>query len=124
MSQNLNFFALGAAVILLAGCATPPESLKADPVSTSIYSDLNCAQVSDEADRVDTRLKVLYAAVRKKANADEIQANIGLFFFWPALILLEGGDGDEAIEYSRLKGERDALTRAALEKRCTVYIPK
>jgi len=43
---------------------------------------------------------------------------VGLVLFWPALFFLEGGDGPQAAEYSRLRGEVDAMRRAAVHKEC------
>ena len=43
---------------------------------------------------------------------------IGLVLFWPTLFFLEGGDGPEAAEYARLKGEVDALEGVAIQKQC------
>jgi hypothetical protein len=40
--------------------------------------------------------------------------------FWPALFFLEGGDGAEAQEYARLKGEFDALQQMSVQKRCNL----
>lgn len=47
---------------------------------------------------------------------------IGLVIFWPALFFLEGGDGPEAQEYARLRGERDALEQVAVQKSCGLAI--
>jgi hypothetical protein len=50
---------------------------------------------------------------------------VGMILFWPALFFLEGGDGPQAAEYGRLKGERDALERVAIQKKCDpAIIPK
>ena len=45
---------------------------------------------------------------------------VGLILFWPALFFLEGGDGPEAQEYARLKGEREAIERSSIKKKCTL----
>jgi len=45
---------------------------------------------------------------------------IGLLVLWPTLFLLEGGDGVEASEYSRLKGEYEALRQANTKKSCDI----
>ena len=47
------------------------------------------------------------------------QMGVGLVLFWPTLFFLEGGDGAEAAEYARLKGERDALEQAYTQKKCS-----
>lgn len=44
----------------------------------------------------------------------------GIILFWPALFFLEGGDGPQAAEYSRLKGEREALQQALVQKKCSI----
>ena len=61
----------------------------------------------------------LYTSLDDEADADEAQMAIGLILFWPALFFLEGGDGPEAAEYAQLKGESEALERAAIAKRCS-----
>ena len=43
---------------------------------------------------------------------------VGLILFWPALFALEGGDGPDAEEYRRLKGEVDALQTVSVKKKC------
>jgi len=47
---------------------------------------------------------------------------IGLVLFWPALFFLEGGDGPEAAEYTRLRGEVDAMRRVAVLKECDLNV--
>jgi hypothetical protein len=42
---------------------------------------------------------------------------LGLVLFWPALFFI-GGDGPEAQEYGRLKGEYDALEKASIQEEC------
>lgn len=47
---------------------------------------------------------------------------VGLVLFWPTLFMLEGGDGPEAAEYARLKGEYEALRKVAIEKKCDLSL--
>ena len=58
----------------------------------------------------------------KTASHDIARMAIGAVFFWPALFLPEGGDGPEATEYGRLKGERDALERIAIQRECGITV--
>jgi len=37
--------------------------------------------------------------------------------FWPALFFLDG-DNPQAVEYARLKGERETLEKVAIDKNC------
>ena len=58
--------------------------------------------------------------MKETADADAAQVGVGLILFWPALFLVEGGDGAEAQEYSRLKGEKEAIERVSIQKKCAV----
>jgi len=71
-----------------------------------------------EMERINNRIYNLYVSLKKKADHDAAQAVVGCACFLPTLLLLEGGDGPEAIEYSRLKGEREALEKIAIQKEC------
>ena len=68
-------------------------------------------------DHVGRRTNELYMSLAKEAKADKWQTGIGIVIFWPALFLLEGGDGPEAVEYARLKGEYEALRQNAIQRR-------
>jgi hypothetical protein len=74
---------------------------------------------------VSQRANELYGALDKEAGNDTAQMTLGLILFWPALFFLEGGDDARAAEYSRLKGQREALEHAAIQKQCDpTTIPK
>lgn len=77
-----------------------------------------------EVDRVERQVNDLYYRLDKKAGDDAVQMGIGLVLFWPALFFLEGGDGPEAAEYSRLKGEMQALEKVAIKKKCGIDFPE
>jgi hypothetical protein len=119
---SLTSIALAAG--LAAGCASQPDRIAAQSVSPLQYRDYDCAQVGTEMDRVGTRAGALYANLKKTASNDQAQMAIGMLVFWPALFFLEGGDGPEAAEYARLKGEFDALEATAVQKKCTFDPPK
>ncbi|MGJ3242933.1 MAG: metal ABC transporter ATP-binding protein [Opitutales bacterium] len=100
----------------LVGCATPPKKIGAQYVSPLVYKDYTNDQIIVEMDHVGQRTAVLYENLKKEANNDKLQTGLGLLVFWPALFLLEGGDGPEAQEYARLKGEYEALRKAAVQR--------
>tara|TARA_B100001093_G_C26451378_1_gene852444 strand:- start:213 stop:659 length:447 start_codon:yes stop_codon:yes gene_type:complete len=104
-------------IISLVGCATPPNKIPAAYVSPLKYKNYDEDQIIMEMDHVGRRTTELYAQLKKKANADKWQMGVGLLLFWPTLFALEGGDGPEAAEYSRLKGEYEALRQAAIQKK-------
>lgn len=82
------------------------------------YTNHDCEQIVGEAAHINRRLGELYSSLKKKADNDAVQMGIGLLLFWPTLFALEGGDGPEAVEYSRLKGEYEAIRQASIAKKC------
>ena len=109
----------GVAVALLMGCASQPEDIATSYVSSNHYNNFSCEQLATEATRVSLRVYELSGALEKKANDDAVQMGIGLVLFWPVLFFLEGGDGTQAQEYARLKGERDAIQQSMTAKDCS-----
>ncbi|MDD3447628.1 MAG: metal ABC transporter ATP-binding protein [Gammaproteobacteria bacterium] len=122
MKRTLNVASV-AAFTLLLGCATSPDKLPTASVSSLEYRDYSCEQVAMEMERVTDRTNELHGTLKKKADNDTAQMAVGMLLFWPTLFFLEGGDGPEATEYSRLKGERDALEKVAVEKQCDATVP-
>lgn len=69
------------------------------------------------------RVSELGAHVDKTASDDNAQMAIGLILFWPTLFALDG-DTPEAAEYGRLKGEFEALEKAAIKKNCNITVER
>lgn len=102
----------------LSACATQPNEIAAAYVSPIQYQNYNCEQIGMELRRVTRRANELHGTLKDTADNDAGQMGVGLILFWPALFFLEGGDGPQAQEYARLRGERDALEQAAIMKNC------
>lgn len=113
-----------AIALLLSSCASSPDKIAPASVSTLQYQDYNCKQVALELDRTERKVNELYYRLDKKASNDSAQMGIGLILFWPALFFLEGGDGPDAAEYARLKGELDALESVSIRKKCGIKFPE
>lgn len=107
-----------AAISLVSACATQPDKITSRSMSPILYKDLNCDQIALDLYRVEARIDELHTSLKKTADIDEAQMVIGMLLLWPVLFGLEGGDGAEASEYARVKGERDALNYVALQKSC------
>jgi hypothetical protein len=115
---------LGVA-LLMAGCASSPDKIQTSYVSPLQYKDYDCDQIAGDLDRISHRINDLYGRLKKTSDDDSTQMAVGMLLFWPALFFLEGGDGPEAAEYGRLKGEYDALEKVAIQKKCgSGIIPK
>jgi len=109
-----------AATIALSACASQPEDIQTAYVSTLQYKDYDCDQLSMEAERISGRTIQLHSNLKKTADDDAAQMGVGLILLWPTLFFLEGGDGPQAQEYSRLKGERDAIEKVNVQKKCGI----
>ena len=108
--------------LTISACATQPEEISAAYVSPLQYQNYNCDQIRMELSRVTRQASDLHGSLKKSADNDEAQMAVGLLLLWPTLFFLEGGDGPQAQEYARLKGERDALEQSAIQKSCSVEI--
>lgn len=118
-SFKSSIFLIGGSVtFLVSGCATQPEDIKAAYVSPLQYESYSCRQIGMEMERVSRRVSELHGNLDQKADGDAAQMGIGLVLFWPALFFLEGGDGSGAQEYARLKGEKEALEKTSIQKKC------
>ena len=53
----------------------------------------------------------------KNASNDAWATGVGVVLFWPALLFMEG-DGQNAAELGRLRGEAEALEKASIQKGC------
>ncbi len=107
---------------LLIGCATQPKDLPTAYVSPLQYKDYSCDQISMEMNRVSRKVNELRGDLKEEADTDSAQMAIGLIIFWPALFFLEGGDGADAAEFSRLKGEFEALESISIQKSCGIQV--
>lgn len=117
--RSIIFFAL---CILITGCATQPDKLPTTYVSPNLYQNYSCDQITMEMNRASRKANELQAKLKTDADNDTAQMAVGLIIFWPALFFLEGGDGPEAAEYSRLKGEFEALEEVSVQKKCGVEV--
>ncbi len=107
------FFVLMA----LVGCARSSEKVPSAYISPLIYQDYNCKQIAAEMHRVTRRVYDTGAAVDDAAGADAMKMGVGLLLLWPTLFFVDG-DGPEAAEYARLKGEFEALEMVSIQKEC------
>lgn len=105
---------------LVSACASSPDELTPSYVSPLQYQRYDCGQIAEEAANVERRVAELYGTLDKKSSDDNAQMGLGLVLFWPALFFLEGGDGADAVEYRRLRGEYEALQKTSVQKRCNL----
>ena len=103
--------------ILAVGCAHSSEEIAAQPVPVSTFDGYECTKIASEGDRISARMTELRTEVDETADDDELMTTVGILVFPPLLFFLKG-DGAEADEYGRLKGEDAALQEVAAQKQC------
>lgn len=105
--------------IALSGCATRSKDISPAYVSPVQYQSFTCRQIAEEAGRLSSRAIAASNTQDQKANKDAAGMAIGIFILWPMLLFNEG-DGAEAAEVARLKGEMQALEQASIQKNCRI----
>lgn len=109
------------ATLALAGCASRASSVTAAYVSPLPYQNLTCEQLAAEAQAVSQRAQVATGAQNRRAMDDAAAMTVAMVVFWPALFMMRG-DGAQAAELSRLKGEMDAIMGVSVQKQCGIVL--
>lgn len=115
----LKWAGLAAVAVGIGACASSSDEITPQYVSPLNYQHYSCTQLRQEGQRVSQRASELAGTVDNYAKDDAILTGVAVVLFWPAVFFVEG-DGAEASEYARLKGERDAIESAAIEKDCSI----
>ena len=108
---------IAACAVALSACASSSSEISAAYTSPMTYDSYQCDQLSAELLRVSARVHELTGTVNHNATRDAVAMGVGLVLFWPALFLMKG-NGPEAAELGRLKGEYDALEQQGIQKHC------
>lgn len=112
-----------AVTMALVGCASKSVDIKAAYVSSTLYEKLSCAELAEEAKVVSSRAIAASGEQDKRAGQDQAAMAVGLVLFWPAMFMAKG-DGAQAAEVSRLKGEMQAIEDASRRKGCGIVFQK
>jgi outer membrane murein-binding lipoprotein Lpp len=120
MERLVVFSMIGA--LVLSGCASGSKDIGAAYISPIAYDSYSCDQVASEQSRISLRVAQLAGQVDSRATGDAVAMGVGLILFWPALFFLKG-NGPEATEYARLKGEYEAVQQVSVRKNCTLPAP-
>ena len=109
--------------LVLAGCANSSANLGTQYVSPLQYQPYDCTQLASESQRLQSRVIELGGRLDQASSNDKALMGVTLVLFWPAAFALGGTKAQEA-EYSRLKGEVDAVQISVIEKKCQVLAPR
>lgn len=109
--------ALCATLLSVAGCASSAKSVQPAYVSPMMYESYTCEQLVAESQRIQHRVSAVSGQVDDRASGDRVKMGVGLVLFWPTLFFLKG-DGPEAQELARLRGEFEAIEQTYNRKDC------
>lgn len=112
-------------IFILSGCASSSKDIGKAYVSPNRYKSYSCEELVDEGKYISQKVESLAQSLDTESTKD-IAQTAGAFVLVPftaglslgILGALEGGDGPEAVEYARLKGEYDAVYEMAKRKKC------
>jgi hypothetical protein len=96
---------------LVSGCSSNPKNIDAAYVSALKYRQYSCADIDTEITAINERTAALDKKLRKRAPKNALNMAAGLVLGWPAMLLMSGGASTITVEYSQLRGERNALLR-------------
>jgi len=119
LTQRLIAAATAAAFFNLTACTSTPDRVSATHVPASRYANATCAQIAEDMIDVGTRATQVSGQLETAAGKDAALVAVSLILFWPAAFFVGADKGKEA-ELAQLKGERDALVRAAKAKGCRI----
>jgi len=111
------FLAL-AALVLPAGCATPPGAIEAKPATAGRFADLDCPMLITERDRRIQIRDLLSDAQNERFRADLIS---GALTGLTQSMMNSPREREEKI--AEVKGEIIALNQQILAKGCMIRLP-
>ena len=100
------------ASLLLNGCfnmSTPPSKITASAGPGRNYEEFTCAQLIDELGSIARRETQLVAAQERRVKMSNAQV---------LLIGVGQGDGAEASDLAKVRGERQSVREAMIAKEC------
>ena len=102
---------------VLSGCATSSKNLTSSYISPLQYQQYSCNQLAQESSNIQARVAEIGGAVDSQATKDKWVTGASILLFPPALFFIGGNKMQEA-EFSRLKGEYEAVQKMAVQKNC------
>ncbi|MFZ4125573.1 MAG: hypothetical protein ACOYJ2_05830 [Rickettsiales bacterium] len=112
-----------ASSLCLMACAKHANEIQPQYISPMQYQSYSCKQLEMEMQSLSHRVQEVGGVVENTAQSDDMEMGVGLVLLWPTLFFLDG-DTPQAAEYARLKGEFDALEKAAIKKECGFKIER
>ena len=106
----------------LSACAQASGDVRPVYTPATNFSDLTCDQLREKLLDVQGKVTVVAGQQDQKRKVDQTATGVGLVLFWPALIAMPL-TADHKRELGVLKGEYEAIGRAAEMKQCKIAAP-
>lgn len=100
------------AAAVLGACAKDPDSIAPSYISDVAYRPLSCQDLAIEASRLNGALS------SASTQQEQARTNDAVGVFWLGLPVSSLSGDNVAPEIARLKGEIEAVNRAAMAKKC------
>ncbi len=106
-----------------ASCASSSSDIRASYVSPLQYQSYTCKQLGEEAERISTRAIEAAGTQDSRRTQDAVVTTVGVVVFWPLLFAVKG-DGQNAAELGRLKGELETIEKVSIQKNCGIVFKR
>lgn len=106
----------------LTACASASKDVSEVYVSPLQYNSYDCDQLAAEEQRLRVRMVQLGARLDESAKNDKWLAGAAVFTYGISLAFV-GGNKQQEAEFSRLKGEYNAVQQSAIGRKCIAPIP-
>lgn len=106
----------------LTACASASKDVSEVYVSPLQYNSYDCDQLAAEEQRLRVRMTQLGARLDTSAKNDKWLAGAAVFTYGISLAFV-GGNKEQEAEFSRLKGEYNAVQQSAIARKCITPIP-
>lgn len=116
--NKILYIALFASMI--TGCATTSNDISAVYVSPLQYASYDCDQMAMEGQRIQVRASQMGARIDQSASNGNLATAAAVVIFWPAAFFTGSGNKEQQAEFSRLKGEKEAVDQAVILKKCSI----
>jgi hypothetical protein len=123
MKRSFSISSCAALAAALSACASGSDKITGSYVSPMQYQNYSCTQLSEEAQRVSARVAQVSGVQDQKATNDAIITGVAIVVFWPAAFFVNG-NGENASELARLKGEFEAIEKVSIQKNCGIQFQK
>jgi hypothetical protein len=118
--MKLSILAVASLCAALYGCAATSGEIVTSVIPVHEFADYSCDQLNAESQRIANRVVKLGGSIDQAATNDKLLTGVAIVLAWPAIGAL-GGTEQQERDYARIRGEYDAIHKAAAIKHCPAF---